>query len=120
MDNAEDVLGEIVEEIVHEVSPERIYVFGSRARGDARPDSDLDLLVVEQGEFGPERSRRHEMSRLWRRLAQFRMPKDILVFSVDEVERWRGARNHVIARALREGRLVYDRQGRGERASAGG
>ncbi|MGE5557663.1 MAG: hypothetical protein ACM3WV_03515 [Bacillota bacterium] len=33
--------------------------------------------------------------------------KDILVYSREEVERWRSARNHIIARALREGRLLY-------------
>ena len=36
----------MVTEIVHAVRPERVYVFGSQARGDAQPDSDVDLLVV--------------------------------------------------------------------------
>jgi hypothetical protein len=44
---------------------------------------------------------------LWRALSQFPVAKDILVYSQDEVEKWRDARNHVIARALREGRVLY-------------
>jgi hypothetical protein len=47
------------------------------------------------------------MTRVWRALAGFSVAKDILVFSADEVERWRGARNHVIARALKEGKVIY-------------
>ncbi|MBP8655059.1 MAG: nucleotidyltransferase domain-containing protein [Kiritimatiellae bacterium] len=40
------LLREITGRIVREYAPERIVLFGSRARGDARPDSDIDLFVV--------------------------------------------------------------------------
>jgi predicted nucleotidyltransferase len=102
-------LNEMVKAIVEEVDPERVYLFGSHAAGTADSRSDIDLLVVEREPFGPTRSRRLEMARLWRLLARFRVPKDILVFTVDEVERWRGARNHVVAQAMRDGRLLYER-----------
>jgi len=105
----DELLTEMVRAIVREVDPERVYLFGSRARGEATENSDVDLLVVERDPFGPERSRRDEMTRLWSLLAPFRTPKDILVYSVDEVDRWRHARNHVIARTLREGTLLYER-----------
>ena len=103
------VLAEMVNAIVSEIDPERVYLFGSRGRGDPRESSDIDLLVVEREPFSPARSRRREMARLWRLLAGFRIPKDILVYSVDEVERWRNTRNHVVAHAVREGRLLYER-----------
>lgn len=105
----DETLEEMVGKIVQEVRPERVYLFGSRARGVATEESDVDLLVVERESFGPTRSRRGEMTRLWRLLAGFRVSKDILVYSVDEVEKWRTARNHVIAHALREGKLLYER-----------
>jgi hypothetical protein len=35
--------------------------------------------------------------------------REILVYSSDEVERWRESRNHVVGRALREGRVLYER-----------
>lgn len=47
------------------------------------------------------------MTRLWRALKGFRVPKDILVFSAEEVEQWKGSLNHVIGRALREGKELY-------------
>ncbi|MBL7141212.1 MAG: nucleotidyltransferase domain-containing protein, partial [Planctomycetes bacterium] len=53
----EEMLQQLVEAIVREVAPEEIYLFGSRARGQAEPDSDVDLLVVEREPFGPQRSR---------------------------------------------------------------
>ena len=50
-----------------------------------------------------------ETGRLSLALSRFFVPKDILVFTRDEVSRWAGSRNHVIARALREGRVLYER-----------
>ena len=104
-----ELLTEMVAAVVQEVDPEQIYLFGSHARGDASDQSDLDILIVEREPFGPERSRRREAGRLWRLLARFGTAKDILVYSVDEVERRRHSRNHVIAHALREGKLLYER-----------
>lgn len=103
-------LSEIVETMVREAYPERVYVFGSYGRGEAREDSDLDLLIVEREPFSPERSRRGEMARLSRLLAKFRVPKDVLVYSADEIDRWRESRNHVVAHAIREGKLLYERR----------
>ena len=87
-------------------SPEQIILFGSHARGEAGPESDLDLLVVESGTFDQTRSRRSELVRLWKALAHFMVAKDILVYNKEKVERWRGSVNHVIANALREGKVI--------------
>lgn len=69
----------------------------------------MDLVVVESETFGTGRDRGAEEARLWRALAKFHVPKDILVYSADEANRWRGSPNHVLARALREGRVLYER-----------
>ncbi|WP_165219392.1 nucleotidyltransferase family protein [Affinirhizobium pseudoryzae] len=47
------VLAEIIRRLVEALDPEMIWLFGSRGRGDARPDSDFDVLVVakENGSF---------------------------------------------------------------------
>ncbi len=50
--NAEDALADVVARLVAGLDPIAIYLFGSRARGDARPDSDFDLLVVMDDELG--------------------------------------------------------------------
>ena len=103
--NIEDV----VKVIVEAVDPELIILFGSRARGDSRGDSDLDLLIVDSRPFGRARSRRQEMARLWRLLASIQVAKDILLYSREEVEYWKDSLNNVVGRALREGRVLYER-----------
>lgn len=103
----EELLREITAVVVREVKPRAVILFGSQATGATHADSDVDLLVIEATPFGPGRDRRQEMARLWRALAGFPVAKDILVFSREEVERWRHSRNHIVARALREGRLLY-------------
>jgi len=104
-----EVLERMVEAIVREVDPERIYLFGSYARGDPGPDSDVDLLVVEREPFGPRRSRLDEINRVREAVSAFRVPKDILVFAVEEVAYWQDSINHVISKCFREGRLLYVR-----------
>jgi predicted nucleotidyltransferase len=104
------VVDAMVEAIVDEVDPQMVVLFGSRLRGQKSSDSDVDLLVVEDQSFGEGRSRRAEAARLHRRLAGSGVPKDILVVTGTDVEKWRGSVNHVIVRALREGRVVDGRR----------
>jgi len=104
-----DIVQEMIDTIVPLASPDQIILFGSRGRDAARETSDVDLIVVVHENFGPTRSRRQELVRLLRALSRFAVPKDILLFSRDEVARWRGSLNHVIARAIREGKVVYER-----------
>lgn len=105
----EAVLDRMVRAIVDEADPEQIILFGSRARGDQRRDSDVDLIVVEAEPFGPERSRHQEMVRLYHAITGSGVSTDLLVFSREDVEYWRDSLNHVLARALREGRVLYER-----------
>ena len=107
--NEEVLLQQMVQTIIKEVSPETIILFGSRARGDARADSDVDLLVVETEPFSPQRSRRKEAARLYMALRDLAVSKDILLYSRDEFERWKNSLNHVVGRAHREGRVLHDR-----------
>lgn len=99
----------VVDATVAAVDPVRIVLFGSRARGDATVDSDLDLLVVEREPFTPQRSRQAELSKIRRALWRVPIPVDVLVYSAAEVDEWRHSPNHVIARSLREGVTVYER-----------
>lgn len=105
----DDLIQEMTKIIVDAVNPQQIILFGSYARGTADPKSDLDFIIVTDRPFTPGHSRRQEMARLWRLLARFAIPKDILIYRRDEVERWRHTKNHVIAHALREGKLLYER-----------
>ena len=107
--NEEGLLQHMVQTIVSEVAPETIILFGSRARGDARSDSDVDLLVIEKEPFSPQRSRRKEMARLQMALRNLPLSKDILLYSRDEFEYWRNSLNHLVGRAGREGRVLHGR-----------
>ena len=91
------------------IQPEKIILFGSHARGDAGPDSDVDLLVITNETYGPNNSRHKAMARLWRLLADIPASKDIVLFTNAEVEQWRTAKNHLVARAIKEGKVLYER-----------
>ena len=107
--NTEQPLTDMVEVIVRETNPKKIILFGSRARGTAGPNSDLDLMIVEEGPFGPNRSRRKELTKLWKILCRFPISQDILIYTPEEIKRWQHSKNHVIARAMREGKVLYER-----------
>lgn len=99
----EEALREIVRRIVEAAQPEKIILFGSAARGEMGPDSDVDLLVVKSGVH-----RRELAARLYRELADLPVPKDIIVATPEDLERHRDTVGLVYRVALREGRVVYD------------
>jgi predicted nucleotidyltransferase len=105
----EELLKEMTEKIVREINPRKVVLFGSHARGTAHPNSDLDFLVVEDGPFNAQRSRRAEMTRLWKLLGKYPISKDFLVYSPEEIAKWEGSVNHVIHHAMTEGRVLYER-----------
>ncbi len=81
----------------------KVILFGSHARGQAGPDSDVDFLVVE-----PEvKARRAEMVRLRDVLRPLRIPAEVLVTSAEAYESWQDTPNTVIYEAARDGR-VFD------------
>ena len=108
----DELIDRMVQTVVDEVHPDQVILFGSRARGDEHADSDIDLIVVEAEPFGASRSRHAELSRLYRALAGFHVAADLLVYSQDDVDYWRDSLSHVLARGLREGRVLYDRHAR--------
>jgi predicted nucleotidyltransferase len=103
------IIEEIVQAVVEAAAPEQIILFGSSARGVPGPDSDVDLLVVENEASFHQGSRWAESSRIRKALWKFPVPIDVLIFTPEEMDKWKDSTNHVIARSCREGRVVYDR-----------
>lgn len=98
-------LVEIVRRILASGNPQKIVLFGSRAREDARADSDYDLLVVEPSELP-----RHKRAAPYRRaLAGLAGAKDILVWTPAEIAQWSGVPNAFITAAVQEGVVLYER-----------
>lgn len=101
----EALLDEVVRRILAAGSPLRIVLFGSRARGDARSDSDLDLLIVEES----EEPRYRRSPRYLRALVGVFPAKDIVVWTPQEIDAWKTVPNAFVTTALREGRTLYAR-----------
>jgi predicted nucleotidyltransferase len=97
--------------VLRQVSPLLVVLFGSQTNGTANIDSDIDLLVIDDLPFSAERSRRRIVGNIRRSLPPDRHPVDVLLFDPAELLRWRETTNHVIARALREGVVLYERPG---------
>ena len=104
----EELLKEMTEKIVKEVNPRKVVLFGSFAKETARPDSDLDFLIIEDDPFNAQRSRRAEMARLWMLFPDVRIPIDFLVYSTEEIAKLATSQNHVVHHAMSNGRVLYE------------
>jgi len=102
--DVELVVERAVEILAREINPRKIVLFGSAARGDWGPDSDIDLLVV----LDRFDSRVDEMNRASGLLAPLRVPTDVLVCSAEEVRDWGHVVNHIINEVFLDGTVVYD------------
>lgn len=99
------VIAEMTARIVRDFDPLRIVLFGSHARGDASPSSDVDLLVV----LPHVEDKRRTTSAIRRSLADLPVCKDIVVSTPTEIARRGTLVGTVLRPALREGRLLYER-----------
>ena len=99
----------ISEAIVRVADPLLVVLIGSRSRGTAEVDSDLDLLVVAERPRNVHWSRRRAIGDMRRSLPRLDFPVDILFFTPEEFTRWSDTTNHIVHRALSEGNVLYER-----------
>lgn len=97
-------LAQAVERLVETLSPERIYLFGSQARGDADSGSDYDVLVIVSSSDEP-RYRRAQAA--YHALWGVHLPLDVIVFTRAEFDYQLPARASLPATVAREGKLLY-------------
>lgn len=98
-------LARILGRLIEAYEPERIYLFGSKARGDFGPDSDFDLMVIVPDDAPEERKRsRLAYEKLW----GTGTAADVLVWTSDRFQSRAHLRASLPGTILREGRLLYD------------
>lgn len=92
-----------IQAIAEAIHPQRIILFGSRARGTARPDSDLDLVII----YGGEKSKRQIKLDIHRLLEPASFPLDLFVLSPEEMRRQRHVANTLAREISERGITVY-------------
>lgn len=98
-----NVLDEIVRRIVACSNPEKIILFGSGARDEMGPASDIDLLVIKNGEFDAG----NLTEEIYMNLLGIGRAVDVIVISSHDAERFRNSPYFVVYPALHQGREVY-------------
>lgn len=93
--------------IIDHYKPDKIFLFGSHARGNPGIDSDVDILVVSDREQHLPRYKRGLNVRL--KLADISIPKDILFYTHDDLEQWKDVRMSFAWQVLQEGVLLYEK-----------
>lgn len=95
---------EIIDRLVDVFQPEQIYLFGSKARGDFKSDSDYDLLVIVKDDTPSEKKR----SRLaYQALRGTRVAVDVLVWTKEAFNSRLHLAPSLPATVKREGKLLY-------------
>jgi uncharacterized protein len=99
------LIAQIVRVIVARFDPHRVILFGSRARDEARPDSDIDLFI----EMGSELNPRARSSAVYAAFEDCDWPMDVLVYTPQEVSDLRGVFGTMLSIIESTGRVLYAR-----------
>ena len=100
---SQETLNEIIRRVIEVAEPERIILFGSAARDEMGPHSDVDLLIVKDGQ-----NLRGLTGRLYERLHGVGAAVDAVMVTPEDVRRYKDSHALVIKPALREGKVVYE------------
>jgi len=110
MTDTEQAIQAVVDTIRDEYRPEKIILFGSRARGGADDESDLDILIIkDSGKREVERIR--EVYRIVERYQRrpYRLPIDILVKTPEEVRSRLARGDDFLREVVERGKVLYER-----------
>lgn len=100
----EETVSKLTRLLIEAARPRRIILFGSRARGEASEDSDMDVMVVQDAPA----DRLAEMVRLNRLLRWVDPPVDLLVVSEEKYDYWRDTPGNIYFEAASEGKVLYE------------
>jgi uncharacterized protein len=102
-DRYTSIIDEIVEQIKTQITPLQIIVFGSIARNEAKAGSDIDLLVIMPNGT----HRRKTAHKLYRTIRKIDVPLDILVATLQDLEKYQHDPSLIYHHILQEGVEVY-------------
>jgi len=98
------ILREIVRRLIDAYQPERVYLFGSKARGESGADSDFDLMVVVPNHVAPERRRSRLAYQVLRGTAT---AADVLVWTCQSFDERLHLKASLPYTIINEGKLLY-------------
>ena len=103
-----EILQKMVNRIISAVDPDKVILFGSYAYGKPKRDSDLDLLVIKKTGLP-----RHKRSiPVYDALRGLIMPKDIIVYTPEEVKEWGNVPQSFVTSIIRKGKVLYEADNR--------
>lgn len=97
---------EIVDIILEVADPQKIVLFGSLARGKGKQDSDIDLLVIKEGDYHKGKL----IEDIYMNLVGVGEAVDIMVVTPQQIERYRDTGSMVIKPAMDEGKVIYEKE----------
>jgi uncharacterized protein len=100
-----DLIDEVTRRLAAASPGSKVILFGSRSRGEERPNSDVDLLVIQPGEVAKPRA---ETGRLRRELRGLGVGVDLLVVSAQHAEEWGHFEGTLLNEVLTEGRVLVE------------
>lgn len=101
----DEVFQEMVERLKKELDPLKIILFGSYSNGEPTEDSDVDILIIKESEL----PRYKRSVPAYKALSGLIIPKDILVYTPEEVEEWSEVPQAFISRVMDKGTVIYEK-----------
>ena len=105
MEITRELINSVVKKIIENVGPDMVILFGSFATGHPTADSDLDLLIVKHSNLRRDK-RALEIDELF---SNRNFPLDIIVYTPEEVEKFRDIEGSFIKDILKSGEILYER-----------
>ena len=100
------IIKEITDKIKKAVDPEKIILFGSYAFGKQKKESDLDILIIMNSNL----PRYKRSVPVYKALAGILIPKDIIVYTPEEVEDWKDVPQAFVTTAVSKGKVLYEKK----------
>lgn len=102
----DEILEEIVDRLVREMDPQKIILFGSYSYGEPTKASDVDILIVKNSDL----PRYKRAIPAYRALSGLIIPKDLLVYTPEEIEEWSEVPQAFISRVMDKGTVIYEKE----------